>query len=117
MSCEWITLDPASLYPFKADRKPPSENLTFVLDWAVRLDCEGAGNTLVASTWSVHPDDDDGTLTITNDTYAGMQSEAHIGGGTDGKNYRVINQVTDAGGQVSPVTISIPVLETRAATY
>ncbi len=115
MSCEWLIADPDSLYPVEGSRKPPGDVHGYYFDWTKRLDCDSVGIVISNSTWDVHPDDDDGSVTVTTPTISGLIVGANIGGGMDGKYYRIINEVTGSSGQIHSVTLSIPVLETRSA--
>ena len=112
--CRTVQADAGSLYPAALDRKAPGETYRIEHDLTRDADCAGVGVTLTVSAWAVHPDDDDGSLTLSAETIAGLVTSVAVAGGTDGANYRLVNTVNVSDGQILERTSSLPVLETRA---
>ena len=113
MTCREFVLDLDSLYPAETGRKTPGGTRRVWLGWD-NLDCAGDGVSILTSTWTLHPDDDDGTLTISSPSFTGFVTTAIVSGGTDGSSYRLVNEVTSSDGRVIPATVVQPVYETRA---
>jgi len=113
MTCREFIVDLDSRYPSETGRKVPSSTRRVWLYWDA-VDCDGAGVSLVNSTWAIHPDDDDTTLTLTSPSFAGFAATVLVSGGTDGSSYRLINTVTTTDGRIIPATVVQPVFETCA---
>jgi len=111
--CNVVLVDLDSRYPASIGRKTPTEVRGPILDWAA-VDCAGAGVTITVSAWVVHPDDDDGTLTLTSPSFSGLSTRVLANGGTDGNTYRLVNSVTVSDGRRFEATIVVPVFVTLA---
>ena len=117
--CRILDVDLASPYSHALDAKSPTETLRYGHAWDRWAACRADGVNNLASTWTIHPDDDDGTVTITQQTVIGdeiiggvtysLTASFFMAGGTAGKSYRIINTTDwDDGSQVT-FTAQIPV--------
>ena len=109
MNCPTVPLDLANPYSTLLDPKSPTEITRRGVDWAAWLACNNAGATITVSAWAVHPDDDDGTLTLSQETLVNGLATVLITGGTVNVSYRLVNTITVSDGQSIPATIQIPV--------
>ena len=111
--CSTLVADLDSLYPVNIGRKTPTEARRPTVDWAV-VDCAGTGVTIQTSTWTIHPDDDDATLTLSQQATTGLETSVLASGGTDGNTYRLVNQVITSDGRTVELTVVVPVFVTKA---
>ena len=111
--CETLQGDLSSLYPVTLGRKAPTWRIPVTNDGTNVLDCSGAGVTINTSTWAVHPDDDDGSITISGETIIGLTTRAWVSGGMDGCVYRVLNTVVASDVTQVVFEVSLPVVGTR----
>ena len=79
------------------------------VEWSDWLACNNAGATITVSAWAIHPDDDDGGMTLSQDTLVGGVASVLLTGGTVNVSYRLVNTVTLSDGQSITATIQIPV--------
>ena len=114
MECRIVQADSGSLYPAGLDRMSPGEAVRIEHDLTQDVDCSGVGVTITQSTWAVHPDDDDTTLTLSSDSIAGLVTNVLATGGTEGAMYRLVNTIDTSDSAHLIRTSSIPVLATRA---
>lgn len=117
VACTVTEWSAGQLQPAPLERKTPAENIRIEHDLSEDIDCDLQGVTILVSQWTIHPDDDDGTLTLSTPTVDtdGLVASTAIQGGTDGSLYRLIGTYDLSDGQTIIRTSSIPVLETRAA--
>lgn len=108
-ACPVVTLDLGSPYATLLDPKSPADITRRGVDWADWLACNNPGATISVSAWAIHPDDDDATLTLSQDTIAADLASVLVSGGTVGQSYRLVNTVTVSDGQSIPATVQIPV--------
>lgn len=107
--CPTVPLDLGSPYATLLDPKSPTEITRRGVDWIDWLACNNPGATISNSTWAIHPDDDDTTLTLSQDTLDVDVASVLVSGGTVGSSYRLINTVTLSDGQSVKATVQIPV--------
>ena len=107
--CPTVALDLASPYATLLDPKSPAEITRRGIDWGDWLACNNPGATINAAVWSIHPDDDDTTLTLSQQTLTGAVASVLVTGGTAGQSYRLVCSVTVSDGQSIPATVQIPV--------
>lgn len=107
--CPTVPLDLASPYATLLDPKSPTEITRRGIDWSDWLACNNPGAVINAAVWSIHPDDDDSTLTLSQDVLAANVASVLVTGGTVGKSYRLVCTVTVSDGQSIPATVQIPV--------
>lgn len=62
--CTEVRGDAGSVWPPRIDRLQPNETDTVVNDLTNDADCQGAGVIIIGAIASIHPDDDDGELTL-----------------------------------------------------
>lgn len=86
--------------------KDPQARIDHAIDWSAYL----AGQNIVASQWSVSPQEAGG-VTIVLATYEPQRSSARLEGGMAGRLYRVTNRVTLSDGQVDDRSIIFRVEE------
>ena len=115
MDCRTITVDPDVARASVIGRKTPAEIPRIELDWSKRVDCAGTGVTITNSVWSIHPDDDDASLTLDQQAISALVTSVRVTGGTDGVRYRLVNTVTTSDQLTLAVTVTLPVRETLAA--
>lgn len=109
MICPVVPLDLSSPYATLLDPKSPTEITRRAVDWSIWLACNNPGATIIAATWAVHPDDDDATLTLSQEALSNGVSSVLVTGGTVGASYRLVNTVTVSDNQSIPATVQIPV--------
>jgi len=107
--CPVVPLDLGSPYATLLDPKSPTEITRRGVDWADWLACNNPGAAITGSVWIVHPDDDDGSLTLSQETIANDVASVLITGGTVGVSYRLVDTVALDDGQSIPATVQIPV--------
>ena len=108
-ACPTVTLDLASPYATLLDAKSPAETPRRGADWSLWLSCNNAGATILTAVWAVHPDDDDGTLTLSQEALASDISSVVVTGGTAGQSYRLTCTIGTDDGQSITATVQIPV--------
>ena len=113
-ACRTVVGDVGAVSPPSLDRKAPGWTIPLRNNVTSLLDCDGAGVTITQSTWTVHTDDDDGSVTFSGQTISGLTTRTLVVGGVDGAVYRIQNSITASDGAVFVLTVSVPVLETRA---
>ena len=112
--CRIVKGDAAELYPAVIDRMAPQENIRIEFDLTADIDCSLVGVTITDSTWAIHPDDDDGAMSLDQQAISGLVTSTRASKGTDGAYYRLINTNTLSDGQTIERTGAIPVVATRA---
>lgn len=113
-SCAVVNHSAASQRPAPLDRKAPGETIPVEHDLSDDVDCADSGVTITVSSWAIHADDDDATLTLASDTVTGLETRVMVSGGTDGSFYRLVNTVTTSDGRTIQRTSDLPVCETEA---
>ena len=108
-TCPTVPLDLSSPYSTLLDPKSPTEITRRGIDWTEWLACNNPGATITAAPWTIHPDDDDATLTLSQETLSGAVATVLITGGTVNKSYRLINTVAVSDGQSILATVQIHV--------
>lgn len=86
--------------------KDPQGRIDHAIDWSAYL----AGQSLVASNWTVSPAEGGG-VAVEADAVEGLRSSVRLGGGRVGRLYRITNRVTLSDGQVDERSIHIRVEE------
>lgn len=104
-----VPLDLGSPYATLLDPKSPTEVTRRAIDWSTWLAQNNPGATISGTAWAIHVDDDDTTMTLSQDTFAANVSSILITGGTVNVSYRLVCTATLSDGQVIPATIQIPV--------
>jgi hypothetical protein len=83
--------------------KDPQARIDYELDWGGGyLD----GQTIVASSWTVAPDEAGG-ITVESNSFDLMRTAARISGGVAGHVYSVTNRVTLSDGAIDERSISL----------
>lgn len=111
-ACPEITASRASQYPVQLPRHDPTETDRIESDVSADVDCAGAGITITQSVWTIHPDDDDGALTLGAAFISGLITYQPYSGGTPGATYTIYNDVTTSDGLVLRFTFLVTVMET-----
>lgn len=86
--------------------KDPAAVLDYVVDWGA--DYLGDSDTLVDSSWTVDPDEQDG-VAIVDSGFDDHSSTVSAGGGTPGRIYRLFNRVTTQSGRVDERSVVLRV--------
>lgn len=86
--------------------KDPQARVDHAIDWSAYL----AGQDLVASLWTVSPQEDGG-LIIEASAFEAQRSSARLSGGIVGRVYRLTNRVTLSDGQVDERSVTMRVEE------
>ncbi|SEI85545.1 hypothetical protein SAMN05518849_1011122 [Sphingobium sp. AP50] len=86
--------------------KDPDARIDHGVDWSAYL----AGQSLVASGWTVAPVETGG-LVVEASAFEAQRSSARLSGGVIGHVYRLTNRVTLSDGQVDERTLTIRVEE------
>jgi hypothetical protein len=86
--------------------KDPAAVLDYAIDWGAEYLDED--DILVASDWSVTPDETDG-VAIVSSTFGDRRSTVQAGGGVSGRLYRLVNRVTSQLGRVDERSIVLRV--------
>ena len=113
-ACPVVPLDLASPYATLLDGKSPAEITRRGVDWGDWLACNNPGVTITGASWTIHADDDDATLTLSQQEFASNVASVLISGGTVGKSYRLVCTASLDDGQSIPATIQIPVRDVFA---
>ena len=113
-ACPVVPLDLNSPYATLLDAKSPAEITRRGIDWGAWLGCNNPGIAITGASWVVHADDDDATLTLSQETLAANVASVLITGGTVMKSYRLVCTVTLDDGQSIPATVQIPVRDVFA---
>lgn len=92
-------------------QKDPDAELNFGFDWADHLIALGGGLTIAASTW-VYP----AGVTEIVSSFTGSTTTTRVGGGTDGSDYELTNNVTLSDGQKVPKVLTIEVRQGEAGS-
>ena len=111
-ACTTITASRANIYPPVLSRKTATETEEIQNDIRKDVDCDGTGVTITSSTWAIHPDDDDATLTLGTASFLGLVTTQPYSGGTAGKTYRVITSVQTSNGLAPEFTCQVVIAET-----
>jgi hypothetical protein len=74
--------------------KDPQARIDHAIDWSLYL----AGQSIVASVWSVIPEEPNG-LEVDTAAFAAARTAARLSGGIAGRLYRLTNRVTLSDGQ------------------
>ena len=114
VACTVYEWSRANREPATLPRKTPTEVERYANDIEADADCSLVGITIATSLWAIHPDDDDGTLTLSGDAVQGLITSVLVTGGTDGALYRLVNTVTLSDSRVLIFTTSLPVCETTS---
>ncbi|MCP1468695.1 hypothetical protein J3E64_000362 [Sphingobium sp. OAS761] len=86
--------------------KDPQARVDHAIDWSAYL----AGQSLIASAWTVVPDEEGG-LTVEDAAFEAQRSSVRLAGGIVGRVYRLINRVTLSDGQEDERTLTMRVEE------
>lgn len=86
--------------------KDPGAVVDQAMDWSDRPD----GLSVVASTWSVAPDEAGG-LAVDTASFTAQATRVRLSGGVVGRVYRLTNRVTLSDGQVDERSLTIRVEE------
>ncbi|MEJ7933385.1 hypothetical protein WG907_03835 [Sphingobium sp. AN558] len=86
--------------------KDPHGRIDHAIDWSAYL----AGQEIIASSWSVTPDEDGG-LAVIDHAFEPTRTSGRMSGGLAGRLYRVTNQVTLSDGQIDERSIHFRVEE------
>lgn len=84
--------------------KDPNSEVEYGIDWAVYL----GGETIVASSWSVVPQEADG-IVVDAQGFSPTRSAATLAGGIAGRVYSISNHVTLASGRSDDRSITLRV--------
>ena len=116
--CHTITASRASIYPALAPRKTVTETDRLEFDVSNDFDCSNAGVMLTATSWAIHPDDDDATLILGVPFNVGMVAYQPYSGGTVGQSYRItLTASTDDGQGPLEFTAQVSIVETMKVAY
>ncbi|ETI65078.1 hypothetical protein C100_03845 [Sphingobium sp. C100] len=86
--------------------KDPQARIDHAIDWSAYL----AGQSLIASGWTVGPDEPGG-VTVEATVFEAQRSSARLAGGMVGRLYRLTNRVTLSDGQMDERSVTIRVEE------
>lgn len=86
--------------------KDPQARVDHAIDWSAYL----AQQSLVASLWTVSPQEDGG-LQVEDAVFEAQRSSARLSGGIVGRVYRLTNRVTLSDGQVDERSVTMRVEE------
>ncbi|BBF69839.1 MULTISPECIES: hypothetical protein [Sphingomonadaceae] len=86
--------------------KDPQARVDHAIDWSAYL----AEQSLVASLWTVTPEEAGG-LMVEADAFEAQRSTVRLGGGVVGRIYRLTNRVTLSDGQVDERSVTMRVEE------
>jgi hypothetical protein len=86
--------------------KDPQARVDHAIDWSAYL----AGQSLVASLWTVAPQEEGG-LAIEASAFETQRTSARLNGGRVGHVYRLTNRVTLSDGQVDERSVTMRVEE------
>ena len=86
--------------------KDPEAILDYLIDWGAEYLTEG--ELLVASQWSVDPDEADG-IAIAGADFDATKSTVKATAGSAGRIYRLVNRVTTTGGRTDERSVTIRV--------
>jgi hypothetical protein len=86
--------------------KDPDAVLDYSIDWGAEY--LGTGDLLATSDWSVAPDEPGG-VTIVGSDFDASTSTVKAAGGSPGKIYRLVNQVTTESGRTDDRSIVLRV--------
>ena len=113
--CRIVYGDAASIYPAALDRFSPGEVDAIELDLTDDVDCQGAGVTIVTATPAIHPDDDDGLLTLGATTTSGLIVTQFLtfAADTTQRNYMLTFTIALSDTRSIKRSVSFPVIETR----
>jgi hypothetical protein len=84
--------------------KDPQGTVDYAIDWSLYLD----GRTIVASAWSVGPEEDDG-VAIEESSFEPGRTAARASGGLAGHIYSLANQITLSDGSSDERSIALRV--------
>lgn len=112
--CPVVPLDLASPYATLLDAKSVGEITRRGCDWSLWLACHSAGVIIETATWTIHADDDDGSLSLSQEDFTAGVSSVLITGGTVRFSYRLVNTVTTDDGQTIIATVQVPVRDVFA---
>ena len=113
--CTEVVGDAGAEYPPTIDRIQPSETDLITLDLTRDADCQGAGVTIVGAICTIHPDDDDGELTIGTTITAGLFITQFLttSAVTTQRMYLLNWAITLSDSRVLQRQVSVPVVPTR----
>ncbi|MGE4322921.1 MAG: hypothetical protein AB7E60_07805 [Sphingobium sp.] len=86
--------------------KDPQGRIDHVLDWSAYL----SGQSVVASLWTVTPDEEGGVM-VDAQAFEPQRTSVRLSGGRIGRLYRATNRVTLSDGQVDERSIHFRVEE------
>lgn len=86
--------------------KDADSSIDHGIDWSAHL----AGQTILASAWSVEPVEAGG-LTIEASAFEAVRTSVRVSGGVVGRVYRLTNRVTLSDGQVEDRSVTFRVEE------
>lgn len=86
--------------------KDPGSRVDYAMDWRGYLD----GQIIVASAWSVSPDDEGG-IAVEAESFDLEQAAVTLSGGVAGQIYAVVNRVTLSDGAIDERALTIRVEE------
>ena len=84
----------------------PDARVDYAIDWALYLD----GQTILASAWSVDPDEDGG-IAVDEASFETARTAARLSGGIVGRSYWVSNLVTLSDGSADARSLILRVEE------
>jgi hypothetical protein len=82
--------------------KDPDEVLDYEIDWTSRL----GSDTIATSTWTVPTG-----LTSASNSSTTTTATIWLSGGTTGTTYRVLNEITTAGGRTMDQTVTLKIAD------
>lgn len=90
-----------------AESLDPDETKDFTIDWS---DVMGAANdTISSSSWTLTTKATDDGLTITSESFNDTTAVVWFSGGTVDNLYRILNEITTAGGRTLQRTVLLEV--------
>ncbi|EAT08222.1 hypothetical protein NYF14_02715 [Sphingobium sp. 10 DY56-G10] len=86
--------------------KDPQARVDHAIDWSAYL----AGQSLIASDWTVEPEEAGG-MVVEESAFEAQRSSARVAGGRAGQVYRLTNRVTLSDGQADERSVTMRVEE------
>ena len=113
--CAVVVGDAGSVYPPRTDRMQPSETDTIVQDLSADADCAGSGITIVGAIATIHPDDDDGELSLGATVTSGLEITQFLttSAVTTVRDYLLNFAITLSDGRIIQRQVAVPVEPTR----
>ena len=113
--CAVVVGDSGSIYPPRVDRLQPSETDVIVQDLSADADCAGDGVTITGAIATIHPDDDDGELSLGATVTDGLEITQFLTTTslTTVRDYLINFAVTLSDGRILQRQVAVPVEPTR----